>query len=111
MFWLLYLLHHPQYLEEAYNEIQLLIGINKYPKLEDRSSLPKVMSIIQEALRFSGTLGLPQKLTKNSSLAGNPIPKGTDVILKFYYNRFCYSIKLITIINFTPSPIILLKNI
>lgn len=81
----LYLLHHPQYLDEAYDEIITALGNNQYPKVKDRSSLPKIQAIIQESLRLStGPTTIPHKATKDSTIAGFPIPKGTTTLFNLW---------------------------
>ena len=82
---ILYLLHHPKYIKEAYNEIKHVVGAEKYPKMSDRSSLPLVQAIIQETLRLAiGPLSLPHKSIKDSSLDGKSIKKGTQVLFHIW---------------------------
>jgi len=82
---ILYLLHHPKYMREAYNEIKHMVGAKKYPKMSDQSSLPLVQAIIQETLRLAiGPLSLPHKSTKDSSLNGKSIKKGTQVLFHIW---------------------------
>lgn len=79
-------LHHPEYVDEALDEIRSVVGINKYPEIKHRSALPKVQAIIQECLRIgSGPSSLPHKATKDSFIAGNPVEKGTQVLFNMWY--------------------------
>lgn len=84
--WLiLRLLHHPVYIDEALEEIRSVIGVNMYPEIKDRSSLPKVQAIIQESLRLTaGPFSLQHKATKDSSIAGNSIRKGTELLFDMW---------------------------
>jgi len=53
--------------------------------MSDQSSLPLVQAIIQETLRLAiGPLSLPHKSTKDSSLNGKSIKKGTQVLFHIW---------------------------
>ena len=85
--WLtVYLLYWPRIQEEVYNEIVRVVGLHRYPDLQDRKDLPLAMATIQEALRMSSLLplGVPHKSMKDSSISGRSIPKDTQILLNLW---------------------------
>lgn len=86
LLWLvLYFLYYPEYQKDAFDEMQHVLGISRYPTLQDRSSLPKTMAIIQEVLRIKTVpLSIPRKATRDSSIAGNTVKKGTQILFNIW---------------------------
>ena len=78
------LVNKPELQEKMRSEILSVIG-NHPPTLKDRSSLPYVEATILETLRYSSILPLliPHTATKNTTLKGYDIPKGTTVTVCF----------------------------
>ena len=82
---IVYLLHWPHIQDEVYNEIFHVVGLDRYPNLQDRKELPITMATIQETLRLSSlSLLLPHKATKDSSISGRFVKKGTQVLINIW---------------------------
>ena len=82
---ILYLLHHPSFIEDALKEIYEVVGHGSYPELKHRKSLHVVQAIIQETLRMTvGPFTLPHKAMKDSSISGKKIMKDTQVLFHLW---------------------------
>lgn len=80
------MLLYPDVQAKAHAEIDRVIGTEKLPSLDDRSSLPYVDAILRELLRWSPVtpLGIPHATTVDDVYEGYYIPKGALVIINVW---------------------------
>ena len=83
---LLYLIHNPNIQDKLHQELDDVIGKDRLPDLEDKSSLPFLEATIAETLRITsvGPLAIPHKATVDATLQGYHIPKGTTVLVNLW---------------------------
>ncbi|XP_074075223.1 cytochrome P450 2B6-like [Macrotis lagotis] len=76
-------LKYPQVTEKVQEEIDQVIGKNRFPELKDRANMPYTDAVIHEIQRFSDLLplGLPHMVTEDTSFRGYFLPKGITVFL------------------------------
>lgn len=84
-FGFLYLILFPQVQRKAHEEIDRVVGRDRFPTLTDRPKMPYIQAIVLESLRmFMGrTLNVPHRALKNTSIMGHKIPKDTMLIVNF----------------------------
>nr|AEB40221.1 cytochrome P450 monooxygenase [Antrodia cinnamomea] len=72
----------PEILKKAQEEIDRVVGSERLPTPDDKDSLPYIMWIVWECLRWNpvGPLAAPHTLTEDDNYEGYFIPKGTVVI-------------------------------
>ncbi|XP_077688953.1 steroid 21-hydroxylase, partial [Eretmochelys imbricata] len=77
-----FLLHHPQVQDGIHAELQRVLGPERPPQLWGPDRLPLLSATISETLRLRpvAPLALPHRTTRDTSLLGFNIPKGTTVI-------------------------------
>ncbi|CAG2054734.1 unnamed protein product [Timema podura] len=81
-FTLIMLLHHPQVMLKAQKEIDGVVGRDRLPSLDDRSSLPYLEAIQREVHRRQSLLPLSvfRRCTEDTMLNGYFIPQHTLVV-------------------------------
>ncbi|KAF7234994.1 Cytochrome P450 2J2 [Varanus komodoensis] len=79
---LLYMALHPDIQARVQEEIDSVIGQSRLPALEDRDRMPYTNAVIHEVQRFSNIvpLNVPRVATKDTTLAGFFLPKGTVLL-------------------------------
>ncbi|XP_076837604.1 cytochrome P450 2G1-like [Brachyhypopomus gauderio] len=79
---LMLLIRHPDIQEKMQTEIDSVIGRERSPLMQDRTSLPFTDAVIHEVQRFLDIvpLGLPRCTMDDMSFRGYAIPKGTVII-------------------------------
>ncbi|WP_250462949.1 cytochrome P450 [Microbulbifer litoralis] len=82
---LIYLVKNSDVQEELYNEMRSVL--TEPPKMSDKSKLPYMQAFINEVLRHSGLSPMPAiyyATSRDGSIKGYPIKKGTPVIVDYY---------------------------
>ncbi|XP_015519448.1 methyl farnesoate epoxidase [Neodiprion pinetum] len=83
---LIYLVLNPEWLEKLQMELSKVVGRDRPPNTEDRSSLPEMEAFLAEVQRsvFIAPLGVPHRTVKDVCLNGYRIPKDTVVLVNYY---------------------------
>ncbi|KAH7905755.1 cytochrome P450, partial [Hygrophoropsis aurantiaca] len=73
---------YPEVQERAQKIIDSVVGSDRLPNFEDRSSMPYIDAILRETLRWNPTfpLGLPHALLEDDIYEGYLFPKGAMII-------------------------------
>ncbi|XP_055619043.1 probable cytochrome P450 304a1 [Toxorhynchites rutilus septentrionalis] len=76
------LMQYPQVQGRMYGELAEVIGTNRLVTLDDRVRLPYCEAVIREGLRIDTLVpsGIPHLSTKDTTLNGYHIPKGTVIV-------------------------------
>ncbi|XP_041862614.1 cytochrome P450 2J2-like [Melanotaenia boesemani] len=79
---ILYMLHYPEIQQKVQAEIDRVIGQSRQPTMADRPNLPYTDAVIHETQRIANILpfGFPKMASKDATLGGYFIPKGTPVV-------------------------------
>ncbi|XP_071500555.1 cytochrome P450 2U1-like [Diadema antillarum] len=81
MWTLLHLAYYPELQEKVHAQIDAVVGRDRVPTIEDRSSLPLITAITQEILRTRiGTTTVPHHTAEDTYLGDYFVPKGTQVL-------------------------------
>ncbi|KAI3941063.1 hypothetical protein MKW92_045339 [Papaver armeniacum] len=83
---LAFLVHEQEIQEKLYREINSLTGGKRSVKVADLKSLPYLQAVMKETLRMKpiAPLALPHKASKDTTLMGRRIDKGTKVMVNLY---------------------------
>ncbi|XP_046905460.1 cytochrome P450 2J2-like [Hypomesus transpacificus] len=79
---LVYMVNYPEIQEKVQAEIDRVIGQSRQPNMADRPDMPYTEAVIHETQRLGNIvpLGFPKMASKDSTLGGYFIPKGTVII-------------------------------
>lgn len=77
-----YVAANPRIQEKLHEELSKVIGSDRIITIEDKNNLPYINAIIQETLRIANLLlqNILHKTTKEVSINGFKIPKGTEIV-------------------------------
>ena len=80
------LLHHPDVMNNIYNEIMTVVGVDRAVKLSDRQQLHYTMASLLELFRYTtiNPFGIPHAALENTTLAGQTVPIETIIILNYW---------------------------
>ncbi|CAH2327937.1 cytochrome P450 2A5-like [Pelobates cultripes] len=81
-FSLLVMIKYPQIQDRIQQEIDIVIGTDRLPKLADRIEMPYTNAVMHEIMRFVDIvpMGLPHQIMEDITFRGFNIPKGTTII-------------------------------
>ncbi|XP_034978028.1 cytochrome P450 2J2 isoform X2 [Zootoca vivipara] len=79
---LLYMAIYPEIQARVQAEIDSVIGQSRQPAMDDRDSMPYTNAVVHEVQRISNIipLNVPRMTTKDTTLAGFHVPKGTIML-------------------------------
>ncbi|XP_057696757.1 cytochrome P450 2J2-like isoform X1 [Corythoichthys intestinalis] len=79
---MVYMMHYPDIQKKVQAEIDNVIGQSRPPALADRPDMNYTEAVIYETQRFGNIvpLGLPKMASKEATLGGYIIPKGTAIV-------------------------------
>ncbi|XP_061153111.1 cytochrome P450 2J2-like [Syngnathus typhle] len=79
---LVYMMHYPDIQKKVQTEIDNVIGQSRQPALSDRPDMPYTEAVIYETQRMGNIvpLGFPKMASKEATLEGYIIPKGTVIV-------------------------------
>ncbi|MCL7044847.1 hypothetical protein MKW94_017705 [Papaver nudicaule] len=83
---LAFLVREQKIQEKLYREIQSVTGGKRPVKVEDISKLPYLQAVMRETLRMKpiAPMAIPHKASKDTSLMGKKVNKGTVVMVNLY---------------------------
>jgi len=83
---LLAMMHYPEVLAKARQEIDRVVGTDRLPTFVDRSSLPYVEAVLKEIWRWAvpAPLSAPHRLSEDDIYNGMLIPKGSLVFANIW---------------------------
>jgi len=95
---------YPDVQKKAQAELDLIIGTDRLPTLQDRDQLPYVNALIQEVLRWHmpAPLAIPHRLSEDDEYNGRRIPANSVVLPNLWYISR-YSTKLDRPDEFIPE--------
>ncbi|XP_034002498.1 cytochrome P450 2J2-like [Trematomus bernacchii] len=78
---LMYMMHYPEIQEKVQAEIDSVIGQSRQPTMADKPNMPYTEAVIHEVQRMGNIvpLGVPKMASKDATLGGYSIPKGTTI--------------------------------
>ncbi|XP_009461406.1 PREDICTED: vitamin D 25-hydroxylase [Nipponia nippon] len=87
---LLFMALYPNIQGQVQKEIDLVVGPNKMPTLDEKCKMPYTEAVLHEVLRFCNIvpLGIFHATSKDTVVRGYSIPEGTTVITNLYSVHF-----------------------
>ncbi|XP_060793759.1 cytochrome P450 2B4-like [Neoarius graeffei] len=79
---LIFMMNHPEIQERCHEEIVRVLGYDRTPSMDDRTSLPYTYATVHEIQRFGNIvpLGVVHQTIETTQFRGYTIPKGTDIV-------------------------------
>lgn len=86
----LFMIRYPKVQEKMRKEVYDVIGTSRFPRLEDKPSLPYCEAVIHETLRVGaiGPFSIPHGLSRDLHYNGFIIPKDALLIQNLYSSFF-----------------------
>ncbi|EMP38283.1 Vitamin D 25-hydroxylase [Chelonia mydas] len=86
----LFMALYPNIQGQVHKEIDLVVGPNKTPSLEEKCKMPYTEAVLHEILRFCNIapLGIFHATSKDTVVRGYSIPEGTTIITNLYSVHF-----------------------
>ena len=83
---LLYLATDVQLQQDLQNELDRVVGKDRFPSIEDKPNMPLLQATVMEVLRISTVVpfGLPHWTTEDSTVAGYTVSKGTIILVNLW---------------------------
>ncbi|XP_071505103.1 cytochrome P450 2F3-like [Diadema antillarum] len=80
----------PEVQKKIQSEIDSVVGRDRVPTIEDRGTLPYTEATLYEVMRYSSIVptAVPHSTTRDTTLRGYSIPKGTTVMLNIHSMHF-----------------------
>ena len=77
---------HPEAQKKAQEELDRVIGSERLPEFEDRSSLPYLSALLKEVLRWHPVtpIGVPHRTVSDDEYNGWYVPAGTIVTVNVW---------------------------
>ncbi|XP_078522261.1 cytochrome P450 2J2-like [Lissotriton helveticus] len=87
---ILYLVNQPEIQDKVQKELSTVFGESQVIHYEDRKRVPYTNAVIHEVLRISSiaSIGMIRQTTKNMSLQGFNIEKGSLIIANIYSSQY-----------------------
>ena len=79
---------HPDVQHKAQDELDRVVGNDRLPTFEDRSSLPYLSALLKEVLRWHvvAPIAVPHRAVADDEYNGYEIPAGTIVVPNIWYD-------------------------
>jgi len=79
---LLYMVKYPDIQAKVYDEIQRVVGHDRYPAMSDKPAMPYMTAVIHEVQRLPGIVGMNFRITDSAqTIADHSIPPDTAYLL------------------------------
>ncbi|ENI04575.1 hypothetical protein COCC4DRAFT_40692 [Bipolaris maydis ATCC 48331] len=80
------LINYPEIQRKAQQEIDTVVGPDRWPKLKDYENVPYIRAIVDEVIRFkpSAPVAIPHVSTAELHYKGYRIPKGSTIFLNVH---------------------------
>lgn len=81
--WLILYYRYPDIQKKLQEEVDKVVNRSRLPTIDDQPKLPYVIAFIYEVMRFTSfiPLTIPHSTTRDTSVNGYPIPKGTVIFI------------------------------
>ncbi|KAJ2928070.1 hypothetical protein H1R20_g9024, partial [Candolleomyces eurysporus] len=85
-FFLVAMLHYPQVMKKAQEELDSVVGRDRLPEYDDAASLPYLQALIKETMRWRpiAPIAVPHSVIADDTYEGKFIPAGTTVLANLF---------------------------